>query len=376
MLIILSPVLLLIAIIVRLDSKGEILFKQKRVGKNSKIFYIYKFRTMSDNAQRSIPSNELMSKHVTKMGKYLRKSSLDELPQLINIIKGEMCFIGYRPVIPEETDLILLRKKYKNARQRYLGFDGKKEITSRIPSYQIAEILEKLAEPFDPSKERQSCYDVVIATNMIAVGMDVDRLGLMAVVGQPKQNSEYIQATSRVGRKYPGIIFTVYNPYRPRDLSNYENFVGFHSQMYRYVEGTTATPFAARARDRVLHALVVAMLRLQTETMAGNKGASNILSISDEELGKIKDQILERISIVAPMAYESASDDIDAFISTWKEIAKDENLYYFVTNTENNKRLLSYYGQPITGKEKPTLNSMRDVEQSSTVYLYEEGGAL
>lgn len=93
-------------------------------------------------------------------------------------------------------------------------------------------------------------------------------------------------------------------------------------------------------------------------------------------LGKIKDQILERISIVAPMAYESASDDIDAFISTWKEIAKDENLYYFVTNTENNKRLLSYYGQPITGKEKPTLNSMRDVEQSSTVYLYEEGGAL
>ncbi len=180
----------------------------------------------------------------------------------------------------------VLRKKYKNARQRFLGFDGKKEITSRIPSYQIAEILEKLAEPFDPSKERQSCYDVVIATNMIAVGMDVDRLGLMAVVGQPKQNSEYIQATSRVGRKYPGIIFTVYNPYRPRDLSNYENFVGFHSQMYRYVEGTTATPFAARARDRVLHALVVAMLRLQTETMAGNKGASNILSISDEDFVK------------------------------------------------------------------------------------------
>ena len=313
---------------------------------------------------------------------------LSEDPKYQNYVDPYYTLVGYFNSIRElggavrlldddiNSRLKVLRKKYKNARQRYLGFDGKKEITSRIPSYQIAEILEKLAEPFDPSKERQSCYDVVIATNMIAVGMDVDRLGLMAVVGQPKQNSEYIQATSRVGRKYPGIIFTVYNPYRPRDLSNYENFVGFHSQMYRYVEGTTATPFAARARDRALHALVVAMLRLQTETMAGNKGASNILSISDEELGKIKDQILERISIVAPMAYESASDDIDAFISTWKEIAKDENLYYFVTNTENNKRLLSYYGQPITGKEKPTLNSMRDVEQSSTVYLYEEGGAL
>lgn len=141
MLIILSPVLLLIAIIVRLDSKGEILFKQKRVGKNSKIFYIYKFRTMSDNAQRSIPSNELMSKHVTKMGKYLRKSSLDELPQLINIIKGEMCFIGYRPVIPEETDLILLRKKYK-IDEHLPGLTGWAQINGRdsIGTYEKIEL--------------------------------------------------------------------------------------------------------------------------------------------------------------------------------------------------------------------------------------------
>lgn len=160
----------------------------------------------------------------------------------------------------------VVKNKYNSSEQRYLSFEGKKEITSRIPSWDIAQILEKLAISYDKNKEKQGCYDVVIATNMIAVGMDVDRLGLMSVVGQPKQNSEYIQATSRVGRQHPGIIFTVYNPYRPRDLSNYENFVGFHSQMYRYVEGTTATPFAARARDRVLHALVVSLLRLQVES--------------------------------------------------------------------------------------------------------------
>lgn len=311
---------------------------------------------------------------------------LSEDPKYMNYVDPYYTLVGYFNSIRElggavrlldddiSSRLKVLKKKYKNARQRYLGFDGKKEITSRIPSYQIAEILEKLAEPFSPGSERQTCYDVVIATNMIAVGMDVDRLGLMAVVGQPKQNSEYIQATSRVGRRYPGLIFTVYNPYRPRDLSNYENFVGFHSQMYRYVEGTTATPFAARARDRVLHALVVSILRLQTELMAGNKGASNILSISDDELNKIKQVILDRVAVVAPSAYKAANDDMDFFISTWKDIAKDQNLYYFVANTESNKRLLSFYGQPVSDREKATLNSMRDVEQSSTVYLYEEGG--
>ena len=174
------------------------------------------------------------------------------------------------PILPEnwkyevpkdkKTQLALLCRLMKDKRVDSVVWD-------------IAQVLEKLAISYDKNKEKQGCYDVVIATNMIAVGMDVDRLGLMSVVGQPKQNSEYIQATSRVGRQHPGIIFTVYNPYRPRDLSNYENFVGFHSQMYRYVEGTTATPFAARARDRVLHALVVSLLRLQVETMADNGGA-------------------------------------------------------------------------------------------------------
>lgn len=195
---------------------------------------------------------------------------------------------------------------------------------------------------------------------------------LMSVVGQPKQNSEYIQATSRVGRQHPGIIFTVYNPYRPRDLSNYENFVGFHSQMYRYVEGTTATPFAARARDRVLHALVVSLLRLQVETMADNGGASNINDISDEQIKDIKDKILERVKITAPSSYVDTEKEMDEFINTWKNIAKGEKLYYFVPAVaDDKKRLLTYYGEYYGDKEKPTLSSMRDVEQSSTVFYWE-----
>lgn len=84
----------------------------------------------------------------------------------------------------------VVKNKYNSSEQRYLSFEGKKEITSRIPSWEIAQVLEKLAISYDKNKEKQGCYDVVIATNMIAVGMDVDRLGLMSVVGQPKQNFE------------------------------------------------------------------------------------------------------------------------------------------------------------------------------------------
>lgn len=266
----------------------------------------------------------------------------------------------------------IVKNKYNSPEQRYLSFEGKKEITSRIPSWEIAQVLEKLAVTYDKNKEKQGCYDVVIATNMIAVGMDVDRLGLMSVVGQPKQNSEYIQATSRVGRQHPGIIFTVYNPYRPRDLSNYENFVGFHSQMYRYVEGTTATPFAARARDRVLHALVVSLLRLQVEAMADNGGASSINDISDARIKEIKDKILERVKITEPSSYIDTEKEIDEFINTWKSIAKDDKLYYFVPAVaDDKKRLLTYYGEYYGDKEKPTLSSMRDVEQSSTLFYWE-----
>lgn len=262
----------------------------------------------------------------------------------------------------------VLMRKHGLSKQRYLN--RKKEITSRVPSWQIAEVLEELMESYNPENgKKQNCYDVVIATNMIAVGMDVGRLGLMTVVGQPKQNSEYIQATSRVGREHPGIIFTVYNPYRPRDLSNYENFIGFHSQMYRYVEGTTATPFAARARDRDLHALVVSLLRLQFERMADNGGAINILTLSEDDIDSVKRKILDRVSIVANSAYGATEREIDDFISTWKGLAHSQDLTYWVYNKSGTKkRLLSYYGQPSAPTEMPTLSSMRDVEQSATLY--------
>ena len=236
-----------------------------------------------------------------------------------------------------------------------------------MSSSQIPDQLKKLETPCS----EKGCLDLAIATNMIAVGMDVDRLGLMVVTGQPKQNSEYIQATSRIGRTYPGLVVTLYNPYRPRDLSHYENFTGYHAQLYRFVEGTTSTPFSARARDRVLHALVISELRLKYPQFAKNDGAGNIGSLTDEQLDEIKSLVLKRLNIVKPAAKKDAENEIDQFIDDWKLLAiQDKPLVYYIMNTDNHNRLMNYYGQPKSDTEKATLNSMREVESSAHMYYY------
>lgn len=266
--------------------------------------------------------------------------------------------------------LLYLKNLHKMEKQRFLN--NIKELTSRVPSEEIASVLENLSIKYNPDEKYQKAYDVVVATNMIAVGMDVDRLALMCVSGQPKQNAEFIQATSRVGRKFPGLIFTLDNPYKPRDLSVYENFTGFHSQMSRYVEGNSVTPFSARARDRDLHSLVVSLVRFHLERLAANKGASQIDSITEEENKKIKRIILERIKSVESDACEGAKQEIDEIFSKWKNAAEKKNLFYSLpTLKEGQKRLLAVYGSEHINKgEFETLNSMRDVEPASTMYLW------
>ena len=262
-----------------------------------------------------------------------------------------------------------LKKRYSMDKTRYLNKSASVEITSRMPSYKIPDQLKKLETPYT-AKE---CLDTAIATNMIAVGMDVDRLGLMVVTGQPKQNSEYIQATSRIGRAFPGLVVTLYNPYRPRDLSHYENFTGYHSQLYRFVEGTTATPFSARARDRVLHALIISAIRLKYPAFASNAEAGNIASLTKEQLSEIKAIILTRLNIVKPSARNDVETEIDLFVDSWKLLAAQrKGLRYYVYTTDRYNRLMNYHGQPCDATEKATLSSMREVENSANMYYYTE----
>lgn len=260
-----------------------------------------------------------------------------------------------------------IKNKYHLDKQRYLNRNV--EITSRMSSYKIPEKLSQLETTY----ESRDCLDTAVATNMIAVGMDVDRLGLMVVTGQPKQNSEYIQATSRIGRAFPGLVVTLYNAYRPRDLSHYENFTGYHSQIYRFVEGTTATPFSARARDRVMHALVISAIRLSYPEMANNADAADIGSLSDEQLDSVKKLIIDRLNIIKPSAKADAEEEIDRFIDWWKlQAAQTKPLRYYVVKTDRYSRLMNPYELPSDDNEKATLRSMREVESSANMFYYTE----
>ena len=278
--------------------------------------------------------------------------------------------------IPDRT-LILREKNNDQLARRFLSYD---EITSRKSSWQIPQVLEKLEKELNKGNDKE-VLDIAVATNMIQVGMDVDRLGLMVVTGQPKTSAEYIQATSRVGRQSPGLVVTIYNPYRARDLSHYENFTAYHSHLYRYVEGTSATPFSARARERALHASFIAMLRYEYEELRTTKmGARNIESIDKEDIDKVIDKILDRVKIVAPNNLGKAEEDLIYFLDEWKKLSRTEkNLYYdFYYNniaykTNKVQRLLKPYGS--YGKhnyEKETLNSMRNVQKEAGLYLWRD----
>jgi Helicase conserved C-terminal domain len=148
------------------------------------------------------------------------------------------------------------------------------ELTSRVKTNLVAEAKRRLALSFYMDKH----VDVALASNMISVGLDITRLGLMVVLGQPKMTAEYIQATSRVGRddEKPGLVVTLLNIHRPRDRSHYERFEAYHASFYRSVEATSVTPFSPRAIDRGIAAVIVSLARQGWNPLTAPLNASGI----------------------------------------------------------------------------------------------------
>lgn len=205
-----------------------------------------------------------------------------------------------------------IRARLRDADQRGLAkrrVRALEELTSRKSGTDIPKILERLEAAFDKTLEAQRAadrkagkpatssvpYDVILATNMISVGVDIDRLGLMLVAGQPKNTSEYIQATSRVGRSAdgPGLVCTVFNWARPRDLSHYERFEHYHETFYKHVEALSVTPFSARALDRGLSGVMAALMRLLDDHLNGNLMAGEVVD-ADAVWAKVFDVLSAR----------------------------------------------------------------------------------
>ena len=256
------------------------------------------------------------------------------------------------------------------------------ELTSRVGTADVADAKRKLALGFNEAE----CVDVALATNMISVGLDILRLGLMVVSGQPKTTSEYIQATSRVGRdpSRPGLVVTLLNIHKPRDRSHYERFSNYHESFYKGVEATSVTPFSPRAMDRGLPAVVVALARLGIPELTPILAAQNV-EYHDTEIKEIARAVSERAGEHADGLPENFVNHVrgrvQSLIDDWAKLAHDagEGGVKFGYTNERNSGVSVPLLREMIDPDRDTLTetqlrfraprSLRDVEPTSLLGL-------
>lgn len=207
---------------------------------------------------------------------------------------------GARRILEEEVQNTVkaygLRKRTGEKRglfQSRKTFSEVLELTSRVPTDKVAEARRRLEAAFHENQR----VDFAIATNMISVGLDISRLGLMTVFGQPKTNAEYIQATSRVGRdsSRPGLVLAFLNVHKPRDRSHYESFRHYHETFYRSVEVGSVTPFSARALDRGFAGAMVSLARHVEPDLTPARGVERLSEVRTVLEQRLLDAFLERV---------------------------------------------------------------------------------
>lgn len=273
-------------------------------------------------------------------------NSLRELGKTINLASDD---------IPSRLKVIAQAEDHV----RQLDDDNVVELTSNVASAQIPQRLDRLKKPHDAP----GGVAFLASTNMISVGVDVGRLGIMTVVGQPKTTAEYIQATSRVGRNAdrPGLVVTVYSPSKPRDRSHYESFTPYHASLYRSVEPSSVTPFSVPARLRALHADLVVLVR-HALGLSGDQEASSF-DPDDERFTKLVRAFLDRVGRADATELERVEAHLDDLIEKWaKRAAEAESsggLRYSQGGRERPKLLKRFTDR---GDGWATLDSMRSVD--------------
>ncbi len=249
------------------------------------------------------------------------------------------------------------------------------ELTSRVNNKDIPKKLDNLEIRFKKvwGEDELHAMDVVLATNMLSVGVDVNRLGLMVVNGQPKNTAEYIQATSRVGRSFAGLVCTVLAWSRPRDFSHYETFEHYHSTFYKHVEAQSVTPFSSRALDRGMTGTMVSLLRLQDSAFAPNNGAQEMKEPTGKPATFVKDVLEDRAWSVEDKAEvkDKVVEMVKSRIDKWVKMNKTPGQRLGYEKRKKQGDLVNLLYKP--GKEEwgefTVPFSMREVEAGVNLVL-------
>lgn len=275
-------------------------------------------------------------------------------------------------LVRDDVNSLLATRLGPDGQTRQIRGDGLVELTSRVEAEELPNTLKRLEQ----GHAQGDAVDVVACTNMLSVGIDVSRLALMLMNGQPKTTSEYIQATSRVGRgDVPGIIVTLYRASRPRDRSHYESFLGYHQALYRNVEPTSVTPWSAASRHRSLAAVLVTMVR----HLGPWKDDAKAVEFRPDAnvVRNIKQVILDVVERSDPDECHATEEHLDRLIDEWRIRTSPD--------PDTGEAKLRY--QPLRGKkDEPALmrafdedrhgwavmNSMRSVDANVNMRIFGE----
>ena len=272
--------------------------------------------------------------------------------------------LGYFNTVKELAGMVTTFKDEVNSRLNMLDPTNKfehdlsvEELTSRKKAQEIPQLLTQMENTLDEA----GVLDAVLATNMISVGVDVDRLGTMFVQGQPKTTSEYIQATSRVGRKYPGVVFVLLNSLRSRDLSHFERFKAYHQALYRHVETMSVTPFAKGSLYKGLTGTFVGFLRQTIMEINSEQSPKKIVQIQNKvETATV--QFLERVQNAYGVSIENEVKDL---LEWWRELALKhcEDTLAYKESKYVKACLLKNFNEEVKVKDaRPAMMSLRNVE--------------
>jgi len=283
-------------------------------------------------------------------------NSIRELGNTQTLIQSDMHEWAYNFCMRDQRQKI----------RRYVNSNSVLELTSRMKSDEVPAAIDQLEKSL--GQNSKGVLDICLASNIIEVGIDIDRLGLLVIAGQPKSTSQYIQVSGRVGRdwnKAPGLVVTVYSPLKPRDRSHFERFRSYHQKLYHYVEATSVTPYSDPVLERALHAILVTHVRMNGNTTSGP------LPYPASEIEEAKKTILETVKINGFEHLEVMESWLDRRVDEWNAWEKTK---WTDRDGDTRQALMRSADVQLEANESPlfwkTPNSLRNVDAECPLEIF------